>query len=342
MSSFEYCRTILPKVSRTFALNISFLSGESYRAVLVGYLICRILDTVEDDPKLAPANKISLLKDFTKLITGKNISELNIKKWVREAKVLSGNSHELSLVAHTREVIEVYFSLSEKMRDVMRQPIETMSAGMAEYVRRAGKSSKLIMLRDEADLERYCYYVAGTVGELLTGIFTQQMRDTRSRSVLEREKINFGLALQLTNILKDFRTDAKRKWSYIPVSILKENKLSADDFISNRYPMKSALILRRLLSRTSNYLDHSLTYTLALPRLMFRERIFCALPLFIAAHNLLLIARQADKTQIRHKVSRSLVKFLLLFIPLASFSNTLLSLYYNFIRRSIAYELKRS
>ena len=52
MGDWEYCQKTLPKVSRTFALNISVLTGELHRSVLTAYLFCRIIDTIEDAAQL--------------------------------------------------------------------------------------------------------------------------------------------------------------------------------------------------------------------------------------------------------------------------------------------------
>ena len=68
MDDWDYCRNILPKVSRTFALNISVLKGNLHRSVLTGYLFCRIIDTVEDAAKLDPKIKIKLLLEFSRLL----------------------------------------------------------------------------------------------------------------------------------------------------------------------------------------------------------------------------------------------------------------------------------
>lgn len=65
--SLVYCHFILPKVSRSFALGINSLSGEVKRCVLVGYLLCRIIDTVEDDPHLDAKLKEQYLKKVYKL-----------------------------------------------------------------------------------------------------------------------------------------------------------------------------------------------------------------------------------------------------------------------------------
>src|ERR1700749_864412 len=47
--AFEFCRNMLPKVSRTFALNIPVLPQPLDLVVTVAYLLCRIADTVEDE-----------------------------------------------------------------------------------------------------------------------------------------------------------------------------------------------------------------------------------------------------------------------------------------------------
>jgi len=44
--NWKYCRETLPKVSRTFALNISVLKGDLYKSILIAYLFCRIDDHV--------------------------------------------------------------------------------------------------------------------------------------------------------------------------------------------------------------------------------------------------------------------------------------------------------
>ena len=68
MDDWTYCVKTLPKVSRTFALNISVLKGDLHRSILVAYLFCRIVDTVEDAAELDPKIKIKLLMEFSQLI----------------------------------------------------------------------------------------------------------------------------------------------------------------------------------------------------------------------------------------------------------------------------------
>ena len=72
MDDWAYCHQTLPKVSRTFALNIKVLQGELHRSILIAYLFCRTVDTIEDAAKLDPKIKIRLLLEFSRLIENSN------------------------------------------------------------------------------------------------------------------------------------------------------------------------------------------------------------------------------------------------------------------------------
>ena len=66
------------------------------------------------------------------------------------------------------------------------------------------------------DLERYCYFVAGTVGHMLTELFIDAVpRDDTRRQEMQTHAEAFGLGLQLTNILKDITDDRARSTSFI-------------------------------------------------------------------------------------------------------------------------------
>ena len=49
---WHFCEAALTRVSRTFAVNIRVLPADLRRAVLLAYLFCRVVDTVEDDAAL--------------------------------------------------------------------------------------------------------------------------------------------------------------------------------------------------------------------------------------------------------------------------------------------------
>ena len=69
-SDEEYQHHILQGVSRTFALTIPQLPGDLYRVVGNAYLLCRIADTIEDEPALSPAQKREFSFQFIKVVDG--------------------------------------------------------------------------------------------------------------------------------------------------------------------------------------------------------------------------------------------------------------------------------
>ena len=98
MEDWEYCQKTLPKVSRTFALNISILKGDLHRSILIAYLFCRIVDTVEDAAQLDPKIKIKLLLEFSRLIQDADYRRGSLTSWVRECEAVDGSPNDLELL----------------------------------------------------------------------------------------------------------------------------------------------------------------------------------------------------------------------------------------------------
>ncbi len=70
MSDEAYQEQILPHVSRTFALTIPQLPAALRLAVTNAYLLCRIADTIEDEPALSPAETLAYLERFKAVVAG--------------------------------------------------------------------------------------------------------------------------------------------------------------------------------------------------------------------------------------------------------------------------------
>src|SRR6202140_1272427 len=62
--ALDFARSIIGRVSRTFAIGITILPGDLGKAVLTGYLLCRIADTIEDDGTSAASRRQELLAKF--------------------------------------------------------------------------------------------------------------------------------------------------------------------------------------------------------------------------------------------------------------------------------------
>ena len=71
ISDEDYQDRILPHVSRTFALTIPQLPASAAHAVTNAYLLCRIADTIEDEPALSAAATLDLLHRFVAVLCGR-------------------------------------------------------------------------------------------------------------------------------------------------------------------------------------------------------------------------------------------------------------------------------
>ena len=107
MNDLNYCVETLPKVSRTFALNISALKGDLHKNILVAYLFCRTIDTVEDASKLGVANKVRLLLDFASLLKNTENRKIALDQWVKDISIVDGNEADTIVVI-------LFLSLSDK------------------------------------------------------------------------------------------------------------------------------------------------------------------------------------------------------------------------------------
>src|SRR5262245_38580677 len=120
-----------------------------------------------------------------------------------------------------------------------------MSQGMREYSARADASACGLRLTDLNDLERYCYYVAGTVGGLLTSLFLPEvpedagwplrMAPAEREAFLRDRAKSFGLGLQLVNIVKDVASDLERGDCFLPEALAEAHGVPLDRLLDPAY-----------------------------------------------------------------------------------------------------------
>ena len=314
MDDWAYCQETLPKVSRTFALNICVLEGELKRSVLVAYLFCRIVDTVEDAAQLDARIKIRLLNEFAAIIQDPDRRAGSLETWVQDCRQVDGSPADLDLLANTPRVFRVFDTLPANHRDQVIPAVAEMARGMAGF---QGKfeAGGLTLLETEEELEDYCYFVAGLVGEMLCNLFLQELPglSPQARDTMRRHAVSFGLGLQMTNIGKDMVVDRERGWSYIPRSYITESGLTVEAFQEGRDPAKNLEVLERLLRKTLGHLQDALTYTLAIPSSAPAIRLFCIWPLWMALETVAVLNgnRQLLQSDAPVKISRDTVKRIL-------------------------------
>ena len=192
----EFCREMLPAVSRTFALSIRLLPGELGGAVRCAYLICRIADTVEDASTLPAESRAELLD----LLADCFDDSAAVAAFIAAAAPVAGDAAHVRLVRNSDLVFAAYRYLPERTRGIVQHWTCEMIAGMRKFVLAYPHGVRIQSL-DE--YKEYCYYVAGTVGFLVTDLWHEYSPSIGARrySILRERCHAFGQALQTVNIL---------------------------------------------------------------------------------------------------------------------------------------------
>jgi farnesyl-diphosphate farnesyltransferase len=315
----QFCQDILPQVSRTFALSIRFLPGSLGKSVLCGYLLCRIADTVEDDPKSSVEMKTRLLEEFLKCFD----DEERANNYSNLTRQVTGDPAHLRLVNNTHLVFTLYRSLTEQSQKTLRHWVHEMVLGMRKFVLLYPNG---LRIKDLEEYKEYCYYVAGTVGFLLTDLWYEHSPsvDEELYLALRKTSAEFGEALQTVNILKDIAWDAKEENAiYIPQDALLSTGSSHKEILNPEFLEKNHEAIQSLVNLAWTDLEHATTYLQSIPKAAIPIRLFCVLPLMFAYATLRDITQSDSMLRIggNVKISRKEVKSLIMFAPLTVVSN---------------------
>ena len=160
-----------------------------------------------------------------------------------------------------------------------------------------------------SDLDDYCYYVAGVVGEMLTELFCDYSPDiARRRPALSALAVSFAQGLQMTNILKDVWEDRSRGACWLPQEVFSRHGVD----LARLSPRARRPALRRRHARTGRRgacaPAQRLDYTLLIPGNETGIRRFCLWAIGLAVLTLRKIAQNPGFTAgAQVKVSRSAV-----------------------------------
>jgi farnesyl-diphosphate farnesyltransferase len=322
-ADLAYQRGILPGVSRTFALTIPVLPDALAVVMTNAYLLCRIADTIEDDPGLTHEQKSQFHERFVAVVKGENDAE----PFARElAPLLSDRvlPAEHDLVRNTAAVIRVTHACAAEERAALTRCVAIMCRGMPEFQR----NKSLRGLRDLDELAEYCYYVAGVVGEMCTELFALHCPELQpNREAMLRLSVSFGQGLQMTNILKDIWDDRESGACWLPRSVFAGGAMDLERLEAWHTEPAFREGLEELLGVGHAHLRNALEYTCLIPKREIGIRRFCLWAIGLAVLTLRKIHRNPSyRSGSEVKVSRRTVKATVLTTNLTLMSNRALRL----------------
>jgi farnesyl-diphosphate farnesyltransferase len=218
----EYLSVFMDRVSRSFAVVVSFLDEPLNHYLATAYLICRVADNIEDCEQ-SEAWQQQRFAELSRLLNQPNLAPDILSDWEREAwPGLTSDEEQLMGLDGGLGLWQIYALLPDRARSIINRWASAMIEGMMHledpehpplWVARDGVQ----VLEGEEDYNCYCYFVAGTVGHMATELVINhyQLRDGVAQSLLATCEA-CGRGLQKTNIVKDFAKDLARGVCYLP------------------------------------------------------------------------------------------------------------------------------
>jgi farnesyl-diphosphate farnesyltransferase len=263
----EWCHETVQGVSRTFALTIDVLDDPMSTHICLGYLLCRVADTIEDAGHIPPEPQAELLRLYDEALDPDAETDIEAFRDAADQWLppVDERSADWAVVAEAPRVVTTFEELPDDVQAAIVPPVRELVDGMAMFVdRHASEGGLRIDSRDE--LEEYCYYAAGTVGNLITNLLTRGEIAAERRQQLYDTAVEFGLLLQLVNISKDVYDDYTEENNvYLPADWLDEAGIDQEDVVDPENREEAAEVVSRTASHAQSFLGDAEGYLQAMP-----------------------------------------------------------------------------
>ncbi len=237
MNPDDYCQKKAASSGSSFYYSFLFLPAAQRRAIIALYAFCREVDDVVDD------------------CTDPGVARLKLQWWREEVHRLFAEQASHPVTRALAGPIGAYNLPEEYFLEII-DGME-MDLNQTRY-----ESFKALAL--------YCHRVAGVVGLLSAEIFGYEDRATLDYAV------NLGMALQLTNILRDVHEDARRGRIYFPQDEMQDAGISEDDLLAGKTTENIRQFLARQGERAEEFYKHALEQLPEVDRMRQRSGIIMA------------------------------------------------------------------
>ncbi|TQQ81446.1 phytoene/squalene synthase family protein [Halonotius roseus] len=266
-ADLAWCHDAVQGVSRTFALTIDALDEPMSTHICLGYLLCRVADTIEDANHIPPDPQAELLRTYDAAIDPDADTDIEEFRAAVEERLppREEQSDDWVVVDEAPRIAAAFDELPDDVQDAIVPPVRELIDGMAMFVERHADSGGL-RIDDAEELEEYCYYAAGTVGTLITNLLTRGDIAADRRQRLYDTAVEFGLLLQLVNISKDVYDDYTEENNvYLPAEWLAEEGVTQDDVVDPDNRAAAASVVSRTVGHARSFLDDAERYLQAMP-----------------------------------------------------------------------------
>ncbi len=257
MTPDQYCQEKAAKSGSSFYYSFLFLPPERRLAITALYAFCREVDDVVDE------------------VSDTSVARAKLAWWRSQIRAAFEGKPEHPVT----RALAPHIASCNITQDRLQAIIDGMEMDLDQT-----------RYLDYPGLKKYCWHVAGVVGELSAGIFGHT--DPRT---LEYAR-ELGLAFQLTNIIRDVGDDARRGRIYLPVNELQRFGVKAADILNSRYSDNFVELMRFQTQRARDTYRNALTLLPDADRRAQRPGLIMA-----AIYHALLEEIERDNFQVLHQ-----------------------------------------
>lgn len=264
-------------------------------AVSIGYLLARASDTLADTEKVPAKLRLECLDLFMDALKDDRVREELLELISKRFVKYQTNAKEKLLLEKLGDVYAWYDTVREWAWKDIADVIKPIVDGQRWDVEFFG-IDKNRQVKSEEDLDRYCYQVAGSVGEFWgnVGQHAYKRFSTFSDDILKIRGVRYGKGLQLINILRDLPEDLEQGRCYLP-------GIDTEDTES------LVKATKKYRNQARKYLEQGLSYATSLRQK--RSRVATALPALIGLKTLELMDEASwEDWQAGIKISRKEVR----------------------------------
>lgn len=311
---------LLKSTARSLYLSAKFMPKNMGGTFSCAYLICRAADSIADTDLISVDKRIKLIHDYPKMVETNDEGLLQeFKNAIPEKNNLHEN--ERVLLEHIDICLEAFKKLSPVHKkitlDVVNAVCKAMQWDLSYFPE--SESGLLKASPSSARTELYCEHMGGEPGIFWAKLLLNGKEDN---AFTENGK-KIGMALQITNILRDLPQDIKIGRIYLPLTDLTSNDLMPQDLLEKKTYKKLKPIIFKWINWGADNLENAKAFMSGIPRRKFFSRAAVAWPVLWSFDTLLLLAsckNLLDKNKIQ-KIPKKTIYLTMLASPLYCFSN---------------------
>ncbi len=276
---------LLKSTSRAFYLSLRILPRHVRKPISLAYLLARSADNVTDTTNVSTAVKLKSLDIIKSALSDDNEKE-NLAKLYKNDQQNNLSELENDLIEIIPLIIACIKSLNSSDYIQVKNVVLTLIQGMEMDLNYFGKplnDSGILSLTSNDELDQYTYLVAGCVGPFWTEIsFAKDSKISDiNMPLMSSLGIDFGKALQMTNILRDLPSDIREGRCYIPDEELKKLNLTVNDLLNSNSEKQIRELLATQIHKTLDLYQSALKYFLCTHKRKVRLRLAVLWPLII-------------------------------------------------------------